>query len=146
MKETTPRIGARRHARECALQALYNADVSNVSTLDALTAVETYFAGGELEEATRTFARQLVEGVSANMADLDKAIEQHSDHWRVERMARVDRNVLRLAVFELHHLADVPKKVTLNEAVELGKKFGSEESSAFVNGVLDRIARDVQKP
>ncbi len=139
------RVGARRRARECALQALYNADVSSVPAHDALAAVVRHFAGDDLEPASREFAEVLVDGVSAHLPELDRAIEKHSEHWRLERMARVDRNVLRLAVFELFHLREVPKRVTLNEAVELGKKFGSEESSAFVNGVLDRIARDVEK-
>lgn len=147
MKEPTPqRLGARRRARECALQALYNADVSAVPAKDALDAVVQHFAGPDLEDASREFAVTLVEGVTRHLGELDAAIERHSEHWRLDRMARVDRNVLRLAAFELFHLGEVPKKVTLNEAVELGKKFGSEESSAFVNGVLDRIARDVHKP
>ena len=78
--------------------------------------------------------------------EIDKLIEEHSHNWRLDRMARVDRSVLRVAVYELRFRDDIPKKVTLNEAVELGKRFGTEESSAFINGVLDRIALAVGKP
>src|SRR5688572_29459573 len=100
--------------------------------------------GGDAE--TRSFALQLVEGVRQHLAELDALIESHSHNWRVDRMSRIDRNVLRLATFELKHLAEVPKKVTLNEAVELGKRFGTTESSAFINGLLDRIAVTLEKP
>jgi N utilization substance protein B len=84
--------------------------------------------------------------VRAKLAELDAVIEQHSHNWRVDRMSRIDRNVLRLGAYELLHRPDVPKKVSLNEAVELGKKYGNEESSAFINGLLDKIARGVDKP
>jgi N utilization substance protein B len=76
---------------------------------------------------------------------LDALIEQHSQNWRIERMQRVDRNVLRLGVFELQHRVDIPRKVTINEAIELAKLFGTEDSAAFINGVLDRIAIAVNK-
>jgi N utilization substance protein B len=84
-------------------------------------------------------------GVHQKRADLDQRIETNSTNWRVDRMARVDRNVLRLAVFELLHRDDVPKRVVLNEAIELAKTFGSEDSSAFVNGILDKIAQGVAR-
>jgi transcription antitermination protein NusB len=93
----------------------------------------------------RRFALELVHGVVEHREEIDGLIEQHSHNWRLDRMARVDRNVLRLAVFELKWRPDIPKKVTLNEAVELGKAFGTEASSAFVNGLLDRIALDVEQ-
>ena len=86
-----------------------------------------------------------MQGVVEHRDEIDGLIEQHSHNWRLDRMARVDRNVLRLAVFELKWRPDIPKKVTLNEAVELGKAFGTEASSAFINGLLDRIALDVEQ-
>ena len=94
----------------------------------------------EADEATERFADELVRGVQSERPQIDALIQTSSTHWKLERMARVDRNILRLAVYEILRRADVPVRVTLNEAVELGKKYGSEESSAFVNGVLDRIA------
>jgi N utilization substance protein B len=88
----------------------------------------------------RAYADEAVRGVGATQADLDAKIVQASAHWRIERMGRVDRNVLRLGVWELAHHPSVPRAVVLDEAVELAKAFGTDESSAFVNGVLNRIA------
>jgi transcription antitermination protein NusB len=133
-------MGARRTARERALQALYQMEMTAGSVHDAL---EAAWAAAEVEtkeaEAVK-FARDLVDGVIAHRAEIDRLIEQHSHNWRLDRMSRIDRNVLRLGVFELKYRPDIPKKVSLNEAVELGKNFGTEESSAFVNGLLDRVA------
>ena len=105
---------------------------------DAVRGVLAHFE--EADEATERFADELVRGVQSERPQIDALIQTSSTHWKLERMARVDRNILRLAVYEILRRADVPVRVTLNEAVELGKKYGSEESSAFVNGVLDRIA------
>jgi N utilization substance protein B len=91
------------------------------------------------------FADQLVLGFGRVSEEIDAKIRAVSRHWRLERMARVDRNIIRLGAYELMHVADIPRRVTLNEAVELAKRFGNEESPAFVNGVLDRIADDVAK-
>lgn len=87
----------------------------------------------------RPFARDLVLGVWRNKEDLDKLIGRASKNWRIERMSRVDRNILRMAVFEVLYMGDIPPKVSIDEAVELGKRFGTEDSGAFVNGVLDSI-------
>ncbi len=89
------------------------------------------------------YADEAVRGVADELAAVDEAIKKASTNWRIERMARVDRNVLRLGAWELLHKGDVPRAVILDEAVELAKRFGSEESGAFVNGVLDRIATDL---
>jgi N utilization substance protein B len=97
------------------------------------------------EEKADEFADRLVRGWADQREAIDETIRNVSQHWRLERMARVDRNIIRLAVYELLNLPDVPAKVTLNEAVELAKRFGDEGSPAFVNGVLDRIASDVGK-
>jgi len=131
-------VGSRTKARECALQALYQLDTSGGDARDALRGVLSHFE--EADEDTATFAEALVRGVQSERMQIDDLIQKSSTNWKLERMARVDRNILRLAVYELLRRGDVPVRVTLNEAVELGKKFGSEESSAFVNGVLDRIA------
>ncbi|HEX7488531.1 MAG TPA: transcription antitermination factor NusB, partial [Anaeromyxobacteraceae bacterium] len=93
-----------------------------------------------VEREVMQVAEELVRGVARHRRELDAAIEAVSQNWRLDRMARVDRNVLRLATFELLHRDDVPVKVAINEAIELGKKFGSESSGAFINGILDRVA------
>jgi len=131
-------MGSRTRARECALQALYQLDTSGGEPRDVLRAILAHFEEADAE--TAQFAEQLVRGVQSDRARIDELIQKSSAHWKLDRMARVDRNILRLAVYEILRRADVPVRVTLNEAIELGKKFGSEESSAFVNGVLDKIA------
>jgi len=140
-------MGARRDARERALQALYQLEMTPGNA--ASEALEAAWAaaeeGSRREPEAIKFARELVEGVIAHQAEIDRLIEQHSHNWRLDRMSRIDRNVLRLGVFELKYRPDIPKKVSLNEAVELGKNFGTEESSAFVNGLLDRVAAALGK-
>jgi N utilization substance protein B len=140
-------MGMRRRARETALQVLYELDVQ--PELDAAAALERY---GDLtgEEPTgeapapipgeaRAFVERLVRGVIEHLAEIDARIAAASHHWRVERMGRVDRNLLRLAVYEMCFSGDVPPKVAINEAIEIAKRFGAHETPAFVNGVLDRV-------
>ena len=129
--------GKRTKARERALQALYQIDVSASEIDEALARFWRSFEPAERD--VQELAEQLVRGVHRERRSIDERIEGASTNWRVDRMARVDRNALRLAVFELLH-GDAPVKVIINEAIELGKKYGSESSGAFVNGVLDRIA------
>ncbi len=131
-------MGSRTKARECALQALYQLDLGGGDAREAVRGVLSHFE--EADPSTERFADELVRGVQSERAQIDEIIQTSSTHWKLDRMARVDRNILRLAVYEILRRADVPVRVTLNEAIELGKKYGSEESSAFVNGVLDRIA------
>jgi len=133
-------MGSRTKARECALQALYQLDTSGGDPREALRGVLSHFEESPSDGETARFAEELVRGVQTERAQIDHLIQESSTNWKLERMARVDRNILRLAVYELLRRGDVPVRVTLNEAIELGKKYGSEESSAFVNGVLDRIA------
>jgi N utilization substance protein B len=127
----------RTRARERALQALYQIDVAAVGIDEALARFWKSFE--PVEQEVRDLAEALVRGVAANRRAVDEAIERVSTNWRLDRMAKVDRNVLRLATYELLR-TEVPVKVVINEAIELGKKYGSESSGAFVNGVLDRIA------
>lgn len=139
-------MGSRRTGRERALQALYQLDQNDKAT--PTDAVEAAWAASDDEprdDAAHTFATELVNGVRAKLTELDALIEQHSQNWRLDRMQRVDRNVLRLGVYELTDRADIPRKVTINEAIELAKRFGTEDSAAFINGVLDRIAIAVNK-
>jgi N utilization substance protein B len=128
----------RTKARERALQALYQIDVSATDLDEALSRFWKSFE--PVEQEVRELAEALVRGVAEHRREVDAAIESVSTNWRLDRMAKVDRNVLRLATYELIHSADVPVKVAINEAIELGKKYGSESSGAFVNGVLDKIA------
>ena len=128
----------RTKARERALQALYQIDVASTDLEEALARFWRSFE--PVEREVREMAEALVRGVAAHRRRIDEAVEAVSVNWRLDRMAKVDRNVLRLAVHELLHRPDVPVKVVIDEAIELGKKFGSESSGAFVNGVLDRIA------
>ena len=121
---------------------LYQIDLSGVSAEQAVAAYWAHLGANREGEA---FANMLIRGWFERREKIDEVIRDVSQHWRLERMARVDRNILRLATFELMALEDVPRRVTLNEAVELAKRFGSESSAGFVNGVLDRIASDLGK-
>jgi N utilization substance protein B len=135
-------MGRRRKGREAALQILYQMDVSGTPAEQAL---ELFWRNlGEGQE-DRDFASELVRGVASDRARIDELIRKASTHWRLERMARVDRNILRLGVHELLALPDVSRKVTINEAVELARRYGNEHSAAFVNGVLDKIASELHK-
>lgn len=142
-------MGGRRTAREQALQALYHLEVTPASPQEALNAAKEAGAAedpqAQLDADGRRFALDLVAGVRGALNELDQLIQQHSHHWRIDRMSRIDRNVLRLGVYELKFRPDIPLKVTINEAVELGKRFGTEESSAFVNGLLDKIGQALGK-
>ena len=131
-------MGSRRKARECALQLLYQIDVGGGMVKDAL---ETYWAAHEADEDVRRFATSLVEGVVKNLSEIDNVISSYSTNWKVSRMASIDKNILRVAVYELTRCPDIPVKVTINEAVEIAKCYGTEESGAFVNGILDNVAK-----
>lgn len=140
-------MGARRLGRERALQALYQ--LENDPKLGPQGALDAAWTAhddeGPRDPAADVFAKELIAGVQAHLTDLDQLIETHSHNWRLDRMQRIDRNVLRIGVFELKHVPSIPRKVTINEAVELAKTFGNEASSSFINGLLDRIASTVEK-
>jgi N utilization substance protein B len=132
-------MGARHSGREAALQMLFQMEASGG---DAEEVVQTFWKsfGVDADPEGRVYAEEVVRGVGADLPKLDELITAASVNWRMERMARVDRNVLRLGTWELAHREDVPRAVVLDEAVELAKAYGSDDSSAFVNGVLNRIA------
>ena len=127
-------------ARDWALKILYQTDITG---RDINRTIEAFFAEEENQEHTEPqieeFCKRLVLGVHGNIAQIDQKISQYATNWQLKRMAIIDRNVLRLGVFELQHTSDIPPKVTINEAVELAKKYGDLESSKFVNGILDNI-------
>jgi N utilization substance protein B len=133
-------LGIRRRGREFALQVLYQIDVTHREGEEALDLFWDNFAS---DEEAREFCERLVRGVVECGDEINGLIETHAEHWKMSRMTRIDRNILRMAVYELVHCQDIPPKVTINEAVEIGKKFGSEDSGAFVNGILDRITQQL---
>jgi transcription antitermination protein NusB len=132
--------GSRRRGRGYALQVLYARDVERGTDVGA--ALEGWRESFELDvdDAARGFAGELVDATVADQPGIDEVIAASSRNWRLERMSRVDRNILRIAVAELRNFPQTPVKVVINEAVELAKRYGSAESPAFVNGILDRIA------
>ena len=138
-------MGSRRKGREAALRILYFMDVANVSGSQAIKSYWGHLAAEDEGSEGIDFANQLVRAYAGHEDEVDDLIRSASHHWRLERMPIVDRNVLRVAIVELREMGDIPKRVTLNEAVELAKRFGSEGSGSFVNGVLDRIATEMGK-
>jgi len=130
-------MGGRRKSREFALQILYQIDMSHENARDALT---LFWQNFEISEGPREFSERLVEGVWQYKEELDGVIEKYSDNWRLKRISKVDRNILRLAIFEFFYCYDIPSNVTINEAIDLGKKFGSEKSGSFINGILDSVS------
>jgi transcription antitermination protein NusB len=133
-------MGLRRVARECALQMLYELDIGKHAKDEIL---ETFWQMNEHPEKVREFANRLFEGSVARMQEIDKIIQKHTMNWRLDRMAVVDRNVLRLAVFEFLSGSKTPETVVINEALEVAKKFSTQESAQFVNGILDSIKKDL---
>lgn len=132
----------RRKAREIALQVLYSLNFVNIDACDAL---ELFWGNFVAPKSAKDFATFLVQGTCEHKEELDKLIDGCSDNWSLGRMSRVDINILRLAVFELLYCDDIPPKVTLNEAVDLGKTFGSENSGSFINGILDALNLKLNK-
>ncbi|HEY7535498.1 MAG TPA: transcription antitermination factor NusB [Thermodesulfobacteriota bacterium] len=137
-------MGKRRRARENTLQFLYQFDTlkefssQEVSINDMLHLFWTT-KESEVEKDVEEFSNRLITGACENIEGIDSIINRYSEHWRLSRMSTIDRNILRMAIYELVYLRDIPPPVTINEAVELAKKYGTEESGAFVNGILDRI-------
>ena len=129
-------MSTRRRAREIALQVLYQLDLDPA---DPKKVLALHWENFQPSEQAREFCARLVDGVLQNGKEIDRLIEEHSENWTLKRMAVVDRNILRLAAFELCYCPDIPFKVTLNEAVELAKKFAADDSGAFINGILDKI-------
>ena len=129
----------RTKARECALQALYQIDITKSDYKDTL--VDYWQRNDEIEASIIEFASILVTGTIENLEAIDKAISGYATNWNIKRMAVVDRNVLRLASYELLFMKDIPLKVSINEAVDMAKKYGDRDSGKFVNGILDKISK-----
>ncbi len=135
-------VSLRRMARSVALQTLFEADAARH---DANQVLERHLEETSLAEEAANFAKQLVRGVMSNLEKVDKIISSSAPSWPMEQMAKIDKNILRLAIFEILFNNDVPVKAAINEAIELAKSFGSESSSRFVNGVLGTIVSQVSR-
>ena len=131
----------RRKSREFALQMLFQWDMARQKPAQI---EKLFWKSAHAAESTRKFANQLFEGAIAKVDASDKLIEQHAKNWRLDRMAAIDRNILRLAVYELRW-GDTPPKVVLDEAIELAKRFSSEEAASFLNGILDTVLKSEVK-
>jgi len=131
-------VGTRRKAREISLQVLFQLETGDKGL--TVGEVFTLFCRNfDAPREARTFAWELVSGVREHLQELDSHLNNASEHWRLDRMSHVDRNILRQALYEIFYIKDIPAKVSINEAIDLGKKFGTDESGAFINGILDRI-------
>ena len=129
-------MGHRRKAREIALQVLYQIDVTEVGVDEA---VQLFRDGFGIPEEAAEFSTQLIRCTADHLREIDDLIKACSEHWSLERMSKVDRNILRVAVSEFLYFDDIPPKVTLNEAIDIGKNYGSDNSGSFINGILDAI-------
>ncbi|HEV8310952.1 MAG TPA: transcription antitermination factor NusB [Methylomirabilota bacterium] len=134
-------MGRRRKARELALQLLYELELRGDSDLDATA--DEFWRRQAVPDAIRSFADTIVRGTRANQPKIDELIGRFAEHWDLDRMAVVDRNILRAGIFELLWGGEVPPKVAINEALDIARKFSTEESTRFINGVLDRVRREL---
>jgi N utilization substance protein B len=127
-------------ARECALKILYQLEIAKD---DLPSVLSDFWSENEIEvdKTVREFADSLVIGTRGNLAKIDEIISKYADNWQISRMAVIDRNIIRLATYEMLFIEDIPPKVSINEAIELAKKYGDLESNKFVNGVLDKIKK-----
>ncbi|TDI46981.1 MAG: transcription antitermination factor NusB [Acidobacteria bacterium] len=132
-------MGKRRRARECALQMLFQIDLIGVEPAEVYA---QFWDEHDTEDDVRAFSQELVDGVCTTREQLDARITEIAEHWRIERMAVVDRNVLRMALYEMNRQPQTPIAIVIDEAIEVARRFGSEESAKFVNGVLDALRRD----
>ncbi|HEX8495069.1 MAG TPA: transcription antitermination factor NusB [Pyrinomonadaceae bacterium] len=137
-------MGSRRKARECALQMLFAADVSATRVDELVRTYWTELGDADIEESARDFATRLASGTLAHVQELDERIRSRAEHWRISRMAIVDRNILRLAVYEFIH-EPTPRTVAINEALEIARRFSTYEATQFINGILDAIKRDLDE-
>ena len=137
-------MGSRRKARECALQMLFAADVAEMPATDVVRSYWAELGEAELDESARQFATRLAAGTLQNLELLDERIRSRAEHWRISRMAVVDRNILRLAVYEFLY-EPTPRTVAINEALEIARRFSTYEATQFINGILDAIKRDLDE-
>ena len=139
-------MGSRRKARECALQMLFAADLGGASVRpdDLVRSYWDELGEPEMDEGAREFATRLAVGALAHLEELDDRIRSRAEHWRISRMAVVDRNILRMAVYEFLH-EPTPRTVAINESLEIARRFSTYEATQFINGILDAIKRDLDR-
>jgi transcription antitermination protein NusB len=137
-------MGSRRKARECALQMLFAADVAEMPATDVVRSYWAELGESDLDETARDFATRLALQTLSNLELLDERIRSRAEHWRISRMAVVDRNILRLAVYEFLY-EPTPRTVAINEALEIARRFSTYEATQFINGILDAIKRDLDE-
>lgn len=135
-------MGTRRRARELTLQVLFQVDVGEVTLEDA---IKNFWKIEKVQEDVRNFTFRLSNGVKENRAEIDEIIKKYAKNWNIERINNIDRNILRIGIYELLYCFDVPYKVAINEAIEIAKKYGTADSGKFVNGILDRVAKEERK-
>ncbi len=134
-------MGQRRKARESALQILYQLEFDDVPARDAVNA---FWKSRRAPAATKDYSHWLVEGILSRRGEIDAALQSVSEHWRIARMALIDRNILRLAAFELLHGEAIAPAIVINEAIEIAKKYSGPEAATFVNGILDALRKRIQ--
>jgi len=132
----------RRLSRELAMQALFQIEMNQDHSREA---IESFCEHFRVPKNVKPFFLRLIEGVKEFQHKIDPLIERFSENWKISRMSRVDRNVMRIALYELLYCDDIPPKVSINEAIDIGKKFGTEDSGAFINGILDSIRISLEK-
>ena len=134
-------MATRRDAREWALQILFGLDLNPRKDID--TVIEDFLSKTNIDERSRDFMETLVYGVCKEKQNLDTMLQRYAEHWKMKRMRVVDRNILRIALFELLNLKDIPQAVIINEAVDVAKYFSTDASGGFVNGILDKARQDI---
>lgn len=143
-------MGQRRKSREVALQMLYQLEMTGQAPHEVIDlfyelAPEEDDRKAEILSSARPFAEKIVNGVYLHRDEIDRMIVEASENWRLERMSIIDRNVLRIAVFEMLYCLEIPPKVSINEAIDLGKTFGSPDSGSFINGILDHLLPEINR-
>lgn len=129
-------------ARECALKILYRVDITAETAAEA---AKGYWEDYPQSSTIQQFADELAEGTYKNLEEIDSAISKYAENWQIKRMAVIDRNIMRMATCELLYMDDIPPKVSINEAIDLAKRYGDTDSGKFVNGILDKVAKHESK-
>ena len=125
-------------ARECALKILYRIEISKDSMEDSM---KDFWSREEVEKEVQDFANSIVKGTSKDLSKINEIISKYADNWDIKRMAVIDKNILRMGIYEILYREDIPPKVSINEAIELAKKYGDVDSGKFVNGILDKVRK-----
>ena len=133
-------MGLRRDGRETAVQFLFSKDIKNDSHSEDL---DNFFSISTAKKGAKKFALELVNGITEKIEKIDEIIQSNVDNFEINRLSTIDRNVLRLAIYEMYYQDDIPAAVCINEAIEISKRFGTEESGSFVNGVLDKVKESI---